>query len=210
MIIKSLCPESHPDTINNPTRIAVKRASADASALIHGEKIVDDICLVNVSLGETPPSDYIVVDQSLDTATLTTLRSVERVHLIYHHQPPMGICDLPFQPSTLDRYPMRDHQQFPLPATELPVFVFPHYLHLKYRPRSNFPLPNFFTFVFTDVKGRHLYTACLRFYEILSFELVQNAAREIYGPDVDIVLPLSEAFFFPKVICVVSQFPFYR
>lgn len=180
------------------------------SAYITGENIIDDICLVNITLGETPPSDYIFIDKPLDTATLTTLRSVEKVHLIYHHQKPMGICDLAFQPATLDRYPMKDHQQFPLPATELPIFVFPHYLKLKHRPRSNFPLPNFFTFVFTDVKGRHLYTACLRFYELLPFDLVQNAAHEIYGPDVNLSLPPSEAFFCPKVICVVSQYPFYR
>jgi hypothetical protein len=153
----------------------------------------------------------VFLEKSLDTVTLTNLRlSVERIHLIYRHRPAMGLCDLPFEAFTLDRYPMQDHPDFPLPATELPVFVFPHSLKLKYQSKSNFPLPNFFTFVFTDVKGRHLYTACLRFHELIPFELVSTVAKTIYGDEVHIPFTDSGAFFCPKVICVVSQFPFYR
>jgi hypothetical protein len=96
-----------------------------------------------------------------------------------------------------------------LPVIELPVFVFPHGLKIKKSPKLDFPLPDFFTFVFTDVKGKHLYTACLRFYEAISIDVVQKVADEVY-PGVNIQLDQADAFFCPKVICVVSQLPFYR
>jgi hypothetical protein len=211
IILKSLHPEGLDSNSQSSSRIAVKRASLTPQALIHGVPIIDDICLVNSSAGETPPDEYIYLDKPLDTATLSQLRlSMEKIHLIYRHRPAMGLCDLPFEATTLDRYPMQDCREFSLPATELPVFVFPHSLKLKQKPKSNFPLPNFFTFVFTDVKGRHLYTACLRFYELIPFDVVKTVADEIYGSDVQISLGDSNAFFCPKVICVVSQFPFYR
>jgi hypothetical protein len=94
---------------------------------------------------------------------------------------------------------------------ELPVFVFPHDLKLEYTQRFNFPIPNFFTFVFTDVKGRHLYAACLRFYEELPRELVDPIASAMFGEEhYTVSWSDNMQFFCPKVICMVSQYPFYR
>ena len=94
---------------------------------------------------------------------------------------------------------------------ELPVFVFPHDLRLEYSPRSHFPVPAFFTFVFTDAQGQHLHTACLRFHELIPKEEVASLAKEVFGHDMgQVQWDEGMEFFCPKVICVVSQFPFYR
>lgn len=91
------------------------------------------------------------------------------------------------------------------------MFVFPHGLQLKYCKKQSFPLPDFFTFVFTDVHGRHLYTTCLRFYEVIPQSEVQNCFTQLYGDDNGIDYCNEDMdVFAPKVICVVSQFPFYR
>lgn len=47
--------------------------------------------------------------------------------------------------------------------------------------RNQYPLPVFFTFVFTDQDGKHLYAACLKFFEVLSPDLFQPIVENIYG-----------------------------
>lgn len=54
------------------------------------------------------------------------------------------------------------------------MFIFPHGLQLKYSTKKRFPIPVYFTFVFTDEKGAHIYTACLKFYEKMSNQEVAN------------------------------------
>jgi hypothetical protein len=90
------------------------------------------------------------------------------------------------------------------------MFVFPHGLLLKCCTKQNFPLPDFFTFVFTDVHGRHLYTTCLRFYEVIPKQEIQKFFKLMYGDDKNVDCIEGMDIFSPKVICVVSQFPFYR
>jgi hypothetical protein len=91
------------------------------------------------------------------------------------------------------------------------MFVFPHGLQLKYCKKQSFPLPDFFTFVFTDVHGRHLYTTCLRFYEVIPHDEIHAFFSTMYGDGDNIVFCNDDMdVFAPKVICVVSQFPFYR
>jgi hypothetical protein len=90
------------------------------------------------------------------------------------------------------------------------MFAFPNDLRLTYSSLNRFPLPVFFTFVFTDQNGAHLYAACLRFYEIVPVEDLQPVFKEVYGEEQRLeILPGSEIFC-PKVVCVVSKRPFYR
>ena len=63
------------------------------------------------------------------------------------------------------------------------MFAFPHDLRLSYSLTIRFPLPVFFSFVFTSSKGMHRYAACLRFYEIVPKEEIEKVFREVYGPD---------------------------
>ena len=63
------------------------------------------------------------------------------------------------------------------------MFAFPHDLRLSYSTIIRFPLPVFFSFVFTNSKGMHRYAACLRFYEIVPKEEILEVFREVYGPE---------------------------
>lgn len=76
---------------------------------------------------------------------------------------------------------MQDQHEFPLPVVELPMFAFPHDLRLSYSSTIRFPLPVFFSFVFTNSKGMHRYAACLRFYEIVPKEEIEAVFYEVYG-----------------------------
>jgi uDENN domain len=61
------------------------------------------------------------------------------------------------------------------------MFAFPSDMRLSYNSNLQFPLPVFFSFVFTDVKGDHLYTACLQFYEAAPMEDLEDIFQRIYG-----------------------------
>lgn len=75
---------------------------------------------------------------------------------------------------------------------------------------SEYPLPVFYTFVFTDQEGHHMFAACLKFFEKVPLAALEPIAKEIFG-DVDILnLPPDAGIFCPKVICVLSHKPFYR
>lgn len=52
----------------------------------------------------------------------------------------------------------------------------------------DYPLPDFFTFVFTDVKGRHLHVACLRFYEIVSKEEYLSVFENTYKMPPEVIV----------------------
>lgn len=78
---------------------------------------------------------------------------------------------------------VQDSPGVKLPVNELPLFAFPSDLRLTYNSLNKFPLPNFFTFVFTDEEGNHLYAACLQFYEAVSFDDLVPVYESIYGAE---------------------------
>lgn len=63
------------------------------------------------------------------------------------------------------------------------MFAFPNGMHLSLTDAGQFPLPLFFTFVFTDADGKHFYVACLQFYEQVAEADLQATFREVHGPD---------------------------
>jgi hypothetical protein len=67
-----------------------------------------------------------------------------------------------------------------LPVVELPLFVFPHGLQLLCCDAGNFPLPLFFTFLFTDAKGENYFAACLQFYELVPASELEEVCKEIF------------------------------
>jgi hypothetical protein len=73
----------------------------------------------------------------------------------------MGITDLHFESTTVDRYPLNDHAGLSLPTAELPMFAFPHQLSLLRSTLDEFPLPVFFTFVFTNVTNVDILSKCI-------------------------------------------------
>lgn len=222
-------------SLADPYYLSVKRSQPTPQANIDGYPIIDDICFVLESEGEEPPaSDYIMLDKCL-----LKKNSNHKIYLAYHVRKPQGLCNISYEAATVDRYPQQDYKDMELPALELPVFVFPHGLQLLESKKDLYPLPVFFTFVFTDAKGDHYYAACLQFYELVSESILINTCEEIYknqpsnlgesGSENEVeetqaptpaisqetfkeycTLPSHKSVYAPKVICVLSKRPFYR
>jgi hypothetical protein len=78
---------------------------------------------------------------------------------------------------------VQDHDKLELAATGLPMFAFPNGMRLTLADAGQFPLPLFFTFVFTDADGKHFYVACLQFYEPVTEADLQETFRKVHGDD---------------------------
>lgn len=70
-----------------------------------------------------------------------------------------------------------------LPEEALPIFAFPRNLRLQVNSLSEYPLPVYYTFVFTDEKGRHQYAACLKFFEKVPLSDLDHIAKDIWGDE---------------------------
>lgn len=77
----------------------------------------------------------------------------------------------------------QDHNKLELPVTGLPMFAFPDGMKLTLTEGGQFPLPLFFTFVFTDAEGKHFYVACLQFYEAVALEDLVKVYKSVHGED---------------------------
>jgi len=214
---------------------AVKRSDASAAVNIDGYPIIDDICLVVESEDEQAPEGYVVLDSNL----VRKSASSHRIMVSYHVRQPQGLCNLSYKATTIDRYPKTDYKNMELPEVELPLFVFPHGLRLLQCAPGVFPLPVFYTFLFTDAKGEPYYAACLQFYEAVEPAELAEVCAEIFKsplpqseppegeeaggdnclggvvrPDTNAVYTALPAdgtnIYAPKVVCVLSKVPFYR
>jgi hypothetical protein len=186
--------------------LGVEYAPITLDALVHGRRIIDDIMILTTPTSDENSPGYSVIDKNLNKNAKGT-----KLFLAYHYRPPMGLCDLRYECDTLDRYPQQDHCGLELPVQELPIFTFPHDLRIQECSRQDFPLPDFFTFVFTDVLGRHMHAACLRFYEVVPREDIAPVFEEVYKESPEsFALAESMEIVSPKVICVLSQMPYYR
>jgi len=193
--------------------LAVKRAPAESpSNYIRGVPFIDDLCLIIESKSEEVPEKYKVTNRPAHRGSSSSYEYVQShaVRICWHQRPAIGICDLQYESATLDRYPLLDAPGIELPVNELPMFAFPHDLSLKWRKKDSFPLPDFYTFVFTDAKGDHMYCACLRFFEKVDDRDINLTFASIYGSDHALKLDPDKDIFCPKVICVVTRTPFYR
>lgn len=187
------------------TMIAVKRASVSDEAILNGAEMLMDVCFVNKSLGEETPEGYFLLDKNLNKGA-----TGDKIFIGYFLQAPVGLCNLQYESLTLDRFPKVDNSSVSLPVKELPMFVFPHELKVRYCSHRDYPLPDFFTFVFTDVNGCNQYVACLRFYEIVPFMDFLPIIKAVYGEEVDFAMSSDMNLVCPKVICLLSQYPFYK
>lgn len=61
------------------------------------------------------------------------------------------------------------------------MFAFPNGMRLTLAEAGQFPLPLFFTFVFTDADGKNFYVACLQFYEPVTDADLQDTFRQVHG-----------------------------
>lgn len=187
--------------------LAIKRASIAANSVIDGDPLILDIAVARQAEGETIVERYSPIERENGGINPYTLQDVV---FMMKTAPAMGICDLSFKATVLDRYPIQDSAGIPLPEDALPEFIFPKDMHLVYSDRKAPPLPVFFTFVFTDQVGKHFYVACLQFYEEVAFQDISPLMKDIWQETKTISVPEESAIYCPKVICVLSRYPFYR
>lgn len=64
---------------------------------------VQDLSVVLVGRGETPPPHFHLLDKALNTRSFAT-----KTCLALRRGAPVGLCDLPWRPAVLDRYPDAD------------------------------------------------------------------------------------------------------
>lgn len=160
--------------------IAIKRASMKPEASIVGDPIILDINAVKKSSKDEIPEKYIAIDREHSTSN-----PYSSADIIYIMQPvtALGLCNVGYESNLLDRIPTKNYKHLSLPEDALPAFMFPHGLRLELCERSQYPLPSFFTFVFTDQDGKHLYVACLKFYEEVSLEDLLPTYNQIWGEE---------------------------
>lgn len=143
--------------------VCFKRANTSEISFIAGESMIDEVTVISVANGEELPDNFkeIKVLKAPQTSKLlpsyatssSNSNTSSEVIIGYHLRAPIALANIAFEAATVDRYPLVNHSELPLPELELPMFAFPHGLQLKYSTKNSFPIPIFFSFVFTNMKG---------------------------------------------------------
>lgn len=160
--------------------IAIQRATTKPDSKIVGESLILDINAVKKTSLDEIPEKYVAIDREHGNANPYATNDI-----IFIIQPvtAIGLCNVGYEASLLDRIPTKDYKHLSLPEDALPAFMFPHGLRLELCDRNQYPLPSFFTFVFTDQDGKHLYVACLKFYEDVPKEDLMAGFRQLWGDE---------------------------
>lgn len=169
--------------IKNCGYLAFKRVTKNI--LYDDEPALYDVIVLKKNLKEEMLSNYYIIEKdssnsssSLSTSTTTssnltsTLLNINNNDVIFgaRYLPTFGILNLKYKAVTLDRYPKYDYDEIEFPSEVLPIFSFPKDLKIILKNKNDYPLPIYYTFVFTDINGKHMYVSCLKFYEKLKEE----------------------------------------
>lgn len=96
MITAEKFAEANPNSVS---RLIVKRASINA--FLYGSPIIDDICLVNLTREESAPSNFKTTTKCLNPKPSLS----DTILISFHCRDPLGLCDLQYESSTINRYP---------------------------------------------------------------------------------------------------------
>lgn len=122
-ILKYTASGKHSAQIKGLGFIAFKRAAASSFALLDGEPLLYDMCVAKKSAKEDIPDRYSVIDRDL-VSSLPSLTTVTSDYVFAtRFLPAMGVCNLAYQPATLDRYPAKV-RSFTLPCKFKLIFSY--------------------------------------------------------------------------------------
>jgi len=154
------------------TYLAVRRNSewSEENRLYSVPPTISTLFTVDKTAGEIAPEGCVLLSRNLNHGAMMG----HNIFLGFFEEARTGLCDVPYESFTVDRYPKQDHNDFSLPTNELPMFVFPHGLRLLRRKRTDAPMPSFFPFVFTGLSGERIHCVCLTFFEELSDGVVRK------------------------------------
>jgi hypothetical protein len=114
----------------------------------------------------------------------------------------ISIYEAPLKPVLLDRYPLKDRLNNPLPDG-IVLFCFPNKMTIYNEMR----IPYFHPFVHTSADGQRMLGCCLTFYEpltLLQLESLQKYDIISFDGDKD----NKDKYFLPKCICVISHWSY--
>ena len=165
------------------TFLAVKINDNEHSNIYHSEPSVQELAIIFPTHGDMIPFGHVLVDANLNRGVGTK----SAVYMTIKRGPKIGLCDLPLDAKTVDRYPKTDTkvkrsaeskaEDLHLPSM-LPMFCFPHGIHLESCRKFSQPLPKAFNFVFTESTGRRVHVACLIMYQEVSQDALSSLRRQ--------------------------------
>ncbi|CAM9469121.1 unnamed protein product [Chrysoparadoxa australica] len=162
--------------------LAVQRVRFD---IIDSPPAITNLVVVLPGRGEVLPPGYRICSENLNRG-----KYGDEVVLGFEEGPRVSVCGSPCKSVVLDRYPCEDCKGFPFPQDQLPMFSFPQGLQLVHRPdiqlgdrsmRSPPPKPEWLPLVWTNVDGKHNYSACLMLYEALPLDAVIDLGIHAMG-----------------------------
>ncbi|XP_033107544.1 DENN domain-containing protein 4B-like isoform X2 [Anneissia japonica] len=206
--IISTTPTGHPANVNN-SRIGVggqrayityRRAQSTSP---QNSLAVYDICVILANKGESPPHAFCKINKNLNKGAVVG----SDVYMCYKKSA-IKSDSVTFQPETLSRYPLEDHESFTLPDS-VSRFCLPMGAVIECWSRERMhPLPVFSTFILTDSTGDKIYGAAVTFYE--------TYPEESLTPQQKIALNIKQKkedgynIHTNKAVCLLSRWPFFE
>ena len=89
---------------------------------------------------------------------------------------PIGFADAAFATRVLDRFPVKNYKDLPLPEEELPMFCYPTGCRLHRARYSDAPLPQYYGFVVKNERGDSIHVSCVSFMEPLTNAKIDQLA----------------------------------
>ena len=97
-----------------------------------------------------------------DRSRPSPVRPLGTPMILVRRNVPIGFADAAFATQVLDRFPLKNYKDLPLPEEELPMFCYPTGCRL-YRARySDAPLPQYYGFVVKNERGDSIYGELFR------------------------------------------------
>ncbi|KAG1687290.1 DENN domain-containing protein 4C [Nymphon striatum] len=161
--------------------------------------VVTDICIILANKGETPPHAFCIITKNLNKGMVGS-----DVFVCYKksmHRPKL-LC---FKPEILGRYPVEDHENFPLPSS-VPLFCLPMGATLESWPdKARQPRPLFSTFVLTVSDAvEKVFGAAVTFYENYPQDKLSADQKKELGTSSN-----RYSVHGNKSICILSHWPFF-
>lgn len=190
--LPKLLPEHFPDDLQNDANyiyipiLAIRRQGTSDEERYHEDPGVVDIAITFCDSGgntvmpeeeddEEDEGGFCLTDKSKWTRasfskTIQSERSRPRPAqplgtpiILVKRNVPIGFADVAFATSVLDRFPLKNYKDLPLPEEELPMFCYPTGCRLFRARYSDAPLPQYYGFVVKNERGDSIHGKCFLF-----------------------------------------------
>lgn len=102
-LLRTIASGKGPGYIKPHGYLAIKRATVDQNFALQGQELIFDICVLKTSMREEAPEHFYPIEK--DSVGAMTAFSSQDTLFVMRTLPPMGILDMGYAASTLDRYP---------------------------------------------------------------------------------------------------------